>query len=68
MSVSAPCEICGSADVSETCNRCAKLVCDRHFNEETGYCVECAAEIGSTTSDTVPEQADMPDGVDTYEF
>lgn len=68
MSVSGPCEICNNAEVSHTCNRCAQLVCDRHYDEDVGYCVECATELGERKEDDIPEQEDMPDGVDTYEF
>jgi len=68
MSISGPCEICNSAEVEHTCNRCAKLVCDRHFDEDTGYCVECAAEVGKRKDENIPEEEDMPDGVDTYEL
>lgn len=66
MSVSSPCEICGRADVEHTCDRCAKLVCDTHFEENLGFCVECAAEVEHGDPGTVPDQEDMPDGVDTY--
>lgn len=68
MSVSGPCEICTTREVNHTCNRCAQLICDRHFDEDTGYCVECAAEVGNGRDDNIPSEEDMPDGVDTYEF
>lgn len=69
MSVSGPCEICNSADVQHTCNRCAKLVCERHYDADSGYCVDCAAELGVNSEDSpIPDEEDMPDGVDTYEF
>lgn len=68
MSVSGPCEICNSADVSHTCNRCAQLVCERHYDEDVGFCVECSAEVGTGGEENIPDQDDMPDGVDTYEF
>jgi len=66
MSVSGPCAICNSASVEYTCNRCGQLVCEDHYDESTGYCVECAAELGQT--ENIPESDEMPDGVDTYEF
>ena len=68
MSVSAACEICANAEVRHTCNRCGTLVCNRHFDEDTGYCVECAAELGKANGEHVPEEDDPPDGVDTYRF
>lgn len=67
MSVSGICEICASGEVEHSCDRCGKLVCDRHFDEEMDRCVECAAELGEKP-DQVPDEEDMPDGVDTYEF
>jgi hypothetical protein len=67
MSVSSPCEICASADVEGACQRCGQLVCERHFEEELGLCVECAAEVGDRPTN-VPSEEDMPDGVDTYQF
>lgn len=68
MSASGLCEICTKADIEHTCGRCAKLVCDRHFDEETGFCVECAAEFGNDDRGHIPNEDDMPDDVDTYEF
>jgi hypothetical protein len=66
VSVSTPCEICATADVRHTCDRCGRLVCERHFDEETGLCVECAAAVGPGRGRVPPEG--MPDGVDTYRF
>jgi len=67
MSVSALCEVCGQPSVDHTCDRCGQLVCDRHYDEDTGFCVECASEVGSPG---IPERGgeDLPDGVDTYRF
>lgn len=68
MSVSSPCEICRRADVEFTCDRCGKLVCDEHFDEASGFCVECAADLSGGTPGRQPEPEDLPDGVDTYRF
>ncbi len=68
MSVSSPCEICQRADVDHTCDRCGKLVCDRHFDDDSGFCVECAVDVTGDKPDHQPESDDMPDGVDTYRF
>ena len=67
MSVSSPCEICARADVEAACDRCGKLVCSRHYDEELGLCIECAAEVGDDR-ESVPDGENMPDGVDTYRF
>lgn len=66
MSVSSPCEICNRADVDGACDRCGKLVCDRHFDDDLGLCLECAAAVDD--DGTVPGRDEMPDGVDTYRF
>ncbi|MFB6308723.1 MAG: hypothetical protein ABEH35_05265 [Haloarculaceae archaeon] len=68
MSVSGLCEICERPDVDHTCDRCGRLVCDRHFDRETNRCTECAAELRRPDSDQQPTGDDMPDGVDTYRF
>lgn len=67
MSVSGSCEICVTGAVAHTCGRCAQLVCDEHFDDATGLCVECVADVGGEdTGQRIPEN--MPDGVDTYRF
>ncbi|MEF8812567.1 MAG: hypothetical protein V5A55_01955 [Halovenus sp.] len=67
MSVSSPCELCGQGSVEHTCDRCGRLVCDEHFVEDTGFCAECSAAVGPGPAN-IPNQEDMPDGVDTYRF
>lgn len=66
MNVSSPCELCNRADVRGSCDRCGRLVCGEHFEEDLGLCVECVAEVGGDR-EAVPDE-DMPDGVDTYRF
>jgi hypothetical protein len=68
MSVTGLCEICQQPDVDHTCDRCGRLVCDRHFDEETGLCVECAAEVGPPGGVGDESDQDYPDGVDEYQF
>jgi len=68
MSVSGLCEVCQQPSVEHTCERCGHLVCDRHFDEEAGVCVECASELGRPGGTGGTEPDDLPDGVDTYEF
>lgn len=65
MSVSGTCELCMEGESKWGCDRCGKLVCDDHYDEQTGYCTECSAEIkrpGKATSDN----DEWRDGVDTY--
>lgn len=68
MSVSSPCEICLRREVDHTCDRCGQLVCSDHYDEEMGYCVECVADVGGSQNEREPDDEDLPDGVDTYEF
>lgn len=68
MSVSGICEVCGVGEVSHTCTRCAQLVCDEHFDEETGLCVECLSQVGGKGERRRRQPDNMPDGVDTYRF
>lgn len=69
MSVSGLCEICGQGEAAHGCDRCGALVCEDHYDETLGLCVECAAEVspGSGHRDTDREDRG-PDGVDTYRF
>jgi len=70
MSVSGLCEICEAREVVNGCDRCGRLVCSRHRDEETGYCTECAAELrrSGTPDDDPGHREPGPDGVDTYRF
>ena len=69
MSVSAPCDICGDPGADHVCDRCGKVVCDDHYDEDLGYCTACAAEVrGGRDRERVPDEGDQPDGVDTYRF
>lgn len=68
MSVSGLCEICTTGEVNHTCDRCGMFVCDRHYDEDTGFCVECAGEVGRSDSRDRSREDDGPDGVDTYRF
>jgi hypothetical protein len=62
MSVAGPCEICLTGTVEHTCDRCGNLVCERHFDETSGFCVECSADMAGDDRKT------QPDPTDTYQF
>ncbi|WP_049969824.1 hypothetical protein [Haladaptatus cibarius] len=51
MSVTGLCQICETAKATHDCDRCGALVCDDDWNRDTGFCVECAAEIGGGSGD-----------------
>lgn len=52
MSVQCLCQICESAIAKYQCARCGALVCAAHYDEETGLCTECAAEVSDVSSDS----------------
>lgn len=69
MSTTGLCSICDAPDADRVCDRCGSLVCDEHFDDEVGFCVECVGELGrgrDRGGDRSDE--DRPDGVDTYRF
>lgn len=71
MSVSGLCEICEQREVVDGCDRCGRLVCEVHFEEDAGLCTACYAAVhgGSGTDEgQEPEKRDRPDGVDEYRF
>ncbi len=67
MSVSGLCEFCMQNEVVDGCDRCGRLVCERHYDKKTGFCTDCLKEMGQS-----PEENDTqhrkPDDVDTYRF
>jgi hypothetical protein len=70
MSVSGLCQICEEREVVDGCDRCGRLVCERHFEESAGICAECYAEFGGGRGEERQPGRDGPgpDGVDTYRF
>lgn len=70
MSVAGLCELCEARPVADGCERCGRLVCDRHFDSESRLCTPCLAAVRAGREDHRPDRppADRPDGVDTYRF
>lgn len=72
MSVSGLCEVCEQREVVGGCDRCGKLVCEKHMQEETDLCTACYAEVhGHREADERGGRSgkrDYPDGVDEYQF
>lgn len=62
MSVSGLCELCTQNEIVDGCERCGRLVCERHYAEVSGLCTDCHNEVEPTDGD--PRR---PDGVDTYQ-
>lgn len=44
MSVEGLCQICENRTADHQCNRCGALVCQVHYDAETGLCADCASE------------------------
>jgi hypothetical protein len=65
MSVAGLCEICEASTVTDSCDRCGRVVCGDHYDTETGYCTDCLAELGGAPGEE-PRERDSPDGVDEY--
>ncbi|WP_254544475.1 hypothetical protein [Halomarina pelagica] len=69
MSVSGLCELCQTNEVVDGCDRCGRLVCERHYDRSTGLCTDCLREVGDAPGgEGQPDRGQGPDGVDTYEF
>ena len=66
MSVAGLCQVCEEAEVEHDCDRCGALVCERHWDPQTSFCVKCAAEVGPADHGT--DDRSGPDGVDEYQF
>ncbi|WP_336036581.1 zinc finger HIT domain-containing protein [Halobacterium yunchengense] len=54
MSVSGLCQICERQRADYQCSRCGALVCEAHYDPETGYCTDCAAEVRAGRGDSGP--------------
>ncbi|MFB6073616.1 MAG: hypothetical protein ABEJ89_01230 [Haloarculaceae archaeon] len=64
MSAAGLCALCERREIEDACERCGRLVCERHFDEGTGFCVVCARELGGAGKRHDPD--DLPDDVDIY--
>lgn len=68
MSVASTCELC-TRSVEHTCTRCGDLVCDRHYDDRSGFCTRCAGETrpsGGEGESGSTDDSGWSDGVDTY--
>lgn len=72
MSVTGLCEVCEEREVVGGCERCGKLVCEKHMDEETSYCTACYAEVyGHREAHERGDRGgsrDYPNGVGEYRF
>ena len=69
MSVAGLCEICEGSTVEDSCDRCGRVVCAKHYDTETGYCTDCLSELGGQPSGSGERgERDYPDGVDEHRF
>lgn len=68
MSTAGPCEICLTGTVEYTCDRCGNLVCERHIDETTGFCSECATSMGGDPNSKGKPPADTDTDTHVYRF
>lgn len=70
MSVAGLCELCETRPIEDGCERCGRLVCQRHFDAETDLCTSCLAVVrpGRGGEPRPDRPSDRPDGVDIYRF
>lgn len=68
MSVAGICELCESDSAEDGCDRCGRVVCAHHYDEPTGLCTMCIAELGGSSEEGGRDSTDYPDGVDEYRF
>jgi hypothetical protein len=69
MSVAGLCEICEGSTVEDSCDRCGRVVCAKHYDAETGYCTDCLSELGGPPSEgSERNEPDRPDGVEEHRF
>lgn len=46
MSTTALCDVCEGSEADFQCDRCGALVCETHYDVDTGLCTDCAGESG----------------------
>ncbi len=68
MSVAGICELCEADSVEDSCDRCGRLVCAHHYDEPTGLCTVCVAELDGGSGNDDRDGGGYPDGVDEYRF
>jgi ribosomal protein L37AE/L43A len=45
MSFQGVCQVCEAAPADHSCEQCGALVCEKHFDEGIGVCVQCASRV-----------------------
>ncbi len=61
------CDLCAEGHAEFSCDRCGRLVCDEHYDPETGFCERCAGETRKPRSRVEREEEEgFTDGVDTH--
>lgn len=64
MSVTGLCMICEQREAEHQCPRCGRLVCDVHFDEDTGLDTQCSADVGDVEGPWDGEPIDPEDHPD----
>ncbi len=52
MSVSGVCQVCESAEATQTCPNCGAMVCDDHYDRELSVCTRCASAARQSGGET----------------
>ena len=68
MSITGLCMVCERREATQRCQRCGRLICEVHYEDGTGYCTRCAAEVGVGRggTDAGDGEGDLPDDADVY--
>jgi hypothetical protein len=44
MSVGSLCQVCETETAERSCDRCGRLVCERHYDRSAGVCAVCTRD------------------------
>lgn len=70
MSVSELCQICEAREARFTCDNCGAVVCEDHYDDDVGFCLNCArtarggGDVAEGADDVVEGSEDVADGAD----
>lgn len=54
MSITGVCQLCDSTGAQFGCDRCGAVVCQAHYDSQTGFCTECASEVRGGPGESGP--------------
>lgn len=68
MSVSGLCQICETREAEDTCERCGRTACPRHYDEAFGLCLDCSEAAGRGSGSEQPDGPGREDIGDDVRF